>query len=121
MIAELEADPGFEFLCVVDSLAGVGRSRAELRDHPLGRPLEVLLEGGVAGGRTGCRSVEDALAVARAVAAAPELALVGVEGFEDVMGGDLAEAEPQGRGLPRASWSRSRAPAPARACSRPGR
>ena len=25
VIAELEADPGFEFLCVVDSLAGVGR------------------------------------------------------------------------------------------------
>jgi D-serine dehydratase len=94
VIAELEADPDFELLCVVDSLAGVGALRAELAAHPLGRPLEVLLEGGVAGGRTGCRSVEDALAVARAVAAAPELALVGVEGFEDVMGGTIEGAEP---------------------------
>jgi D-serine dehydratase len=33
--------------------------------------------------------------VARAVAAAPELALVGVEGFEDVMGGGIADAEPK--------------------------
>ena len=72
-----------------------GRCAPELAAYPLGRPLEVLLEGGVVGGRTGCRSVEDALAVARAVAAAPELALVGVEGFEDVMGGDLAAAEPK--------------------------
>jgi D-serine dehydratase len=95
VIAELEADPGFEFLCVVDSLAGVAALLAELRDHPLGRPFEVLLEGGAAGGRTGCRSIADALAVARAVAAAPELALVGVEGFEDVMGGGIAEAEPK--------------------------
>lgn len=95
VIAELEADPGFECLCVVDSLAGVRALRAELAAYPLGRPFEVLLEGGVAGGRTGCRSVEDALAVARAAASAPELALVGVEGFEDVMGGGVAEAEPK--------------------------
>jgi D-serine dehydratase len=95
VIALLEADPSFEFLCVVDSRAGVAALERELRDHPLGRPFEVLLEGGVAGGRTGCRTVEDALAVARAVAAAPDLALVGVEGFEDVMGGGIAEAEPR--------------------------
>ena len=95
VIAELEADPGFEFLCVVNSLTGVGALLAELRDHPLGRPFEVLLEGGAAGGRTGCRSVADALAVARVVAAAPELALVGIEGFEDVMGGAIADAEPK--------------------------
>ncbi len=96
VIAELEADPGFELLCVVDSLAGVaGAAHASSRAYPLGRPLEVLLEGGAMGGRTGCRSVEDALAVARAVASAPELALVGIEGFEDVMGGDLAAAEPR--------------------------
>jgi D-serine dehydratase len=94
-IAELEADPGFELLCVVDSLAGVEALRAELAAHPLGRPFEVLLEGGVAGGRTGARSVAEALAVARAVAAAPDLALVGVEGFEDVMGGAPAAGEPR--------------------------
>jgi D-serine dehydratase len=95
VLAELQADPGFEFMCLVDSLAGVELLRRELEEMPLGRPFEVLLEGGVAGGRTGCRNRDEALAVARAVAAVPELALVGIEGFEDVMGGAIADAEPK--------------------------
>ena len=95
VLAELQADPGFEFLCLVDSLDGVELLRRELEQMPLGRPFEVLLEGGVAGGRTGCRTAEEALAVARAIAAVPELALVGIEGFEDVVGGDIADAEPK--------------------------
>ncbi len=103
VIAELEADPTFEFLGVVDSLAGVAALRQELADHPLGRPVEVLLEGGVAGGRTGCRSLEEAIALARAVAAAPELALVGVEGFEDVMGVGIKRRRAPGRGFSRIS------------------
>lgn len=54
-----------------------------------GRPLQLLLEGGMAGGRTGCRDVAGALTVARAVkAAAPYLALRGVEGFEGLLGPD---------------------------------
>jgi D-serine dehydratase len=93
VLAELQADPGFEFLCLVDSLEGVELLRRELEQIPLGRPFEVLLEGGAAGGRTGCRTPEEALAVARAVAAVPELALVGIEGFEDVVGGAIADAE----------------------------
>ena len=87
VLAELQADPGFEFLCLVNSLEGVELLRRELEQMPLGRPFEVLLEGGVAGGRTGCRTREEALTVARAVTAVPELALVGIEGFEDVIGG----------------------------------
>ncbi len=81
-VAELAADPGFEFLCLVDSREGVERLAAGARDGGLVRPLTVLLEGGYMGGRTGCRSIDEALDVARCVAAAPELALVGVEGFE---------------------------------------
>jgi D-serine dehydratase len=95
VLAELQADPGFEFLCLVDSLDGVELLRRELEEMPLGRPFEVLLEGGVAGGRTGCRTRDEALAVARAIAAVPELALAGIEGFEDVVGGSIAEAEPK--------------------------
>jgi D-serine dehydratase len=95
VLAELQADPGFEFLCLVDSLDGVELLRRELEAMPLGRPFEVLLEGGVMGGRTGCRSIEEALAVARRIAAVPELALAGIEGFEDVVGGAVAEAEPR--------------------------
>jgi D-serine dehydratase len=95
VLAELQADPGFEFLCLVDSLEGVEALRRELEQMPLGRPFEVLLEGGLAAGRTGCRTAEEALTLARAIAAVPELALVGIEGFEDVVGGNVVEAEPK--------------------------
>jgi D-serine dehydratase len=60
----------------------------------IGRPLQVLLEGGTLGGRTGCRTLQDALAVANAVdAAAPHLALRGIEGFEGLIAGETLEAQ----------------------------
>jgi D-serine dehydratase len=59
------------------------------------RPLQVLLEVGVAGGRTGVRTHEQAVALGRALReAAPAIALRGVETFEGVMsGGDHARVE----------------------------
>lgn len=49
------------------------------------RPLKVLLEIGATGGRTGARSHETAMTVARAIAATPGLALAGVEAFEGLL------------------------------------
>ena len=78
----LDSDPGFEFTCLVDSLEGVRR----LDSVPgTGRPLAVLVELGIPGGRTGVRSVEEGLAVARAVKASAGLALQGVECFEGLV------------------------------------
>jgi D-serine dehydratase len=84
--SELRRDPGFEFYCLADSVAGVrllaGRIAALGPDAP-GRPVNVLVEGGLAGARCGVRDVATAVEVAEAVrAAAPHLALAGVEGFE---------------------------------------
>ncbi len=92
---ELRRDPAFDFYCLVDSLAGVRRLAEVMATAGIGRPLQVLLEGGFAGGRTGCRTSDDALAVARAVkAAAPHLALRGVEGFEGLLtSGPAAEQD----------------------------
>ena len=57
-------------------------------DPNFGRPIDVLLECGAMGARTGCRTVDDALAVARRVAQAkPHLRLIGVEGFEGAIHG----------------------------------
>jgi D-serine deaminase-like pyridoxal phosphate-dependent protein len=75
-------DDGLELLVLVDSLAGVEL----LADAVDGRRLPVLVELGVPGGRTGCRTLDEALAVADAVGEAPSLALAGVEGFEGVLG-----------------------------------
>jgi D-serine deaminase-like pyridoxal phosphate-dependent protein len=94
--AESRRDPGFRFLCFADSAAGVGLMRDAL--PALGpaaapsRPLDVIVDLGLPGGRTGCRDVETALAVGRAVHEAEWLRLVGVGGFEGALAGDRSAA-----------------------------
>jgi D-serine dehydratase len=93
VLEELARDPGFDLYCLVDSVEGVAQLARAASTARLGRPLQLLLEGGYRGGRTGCRDRASALAVARAVAvAAPALALRGVEGFEGLFPGS-AEAK----------------------------
>jgi D-serine deaminase-like pyridoxal phosphate-dependent protein len=78
-----ETVEGWDFLCYVDSKAGVDIMRRALKGKP-GR-LRVLLELGVDSGRAGCRTVAEALEVATAVDALDELELVGVAGFEGIL------------------------------------
>jgi D-serine deaminase-like pyridoxal phosphate-dependent protein len=82
---ELKRDPSFDFYCLVDSSDGVARLVEGLAAAGFEKRLNVLLEIGFLGGRTGSRTPEQALAVARAVAAAPHLQLAGVESFEGIM------------------------------------
>lgn len=87
--AELAADREFDFYCLVDSIEGVEQLGVRLDSGAPGRPLQVMVEVGAAGGRTGCRTDEAALAVARAVKRAePLLTLRGVEGYEGMVRGD---------------------------------
>jgi D-serine dehydratase len=87
VLDELRADPAFDFYCLVDSAASLQVLQAALAQQPIGRPLQVLLEVGATGGRTGVRSVEEGVALGRVIAAAaPAIALRGVEAFEDVFG-----------------------------------
>lgn len=93
VLAELlRADPGLEVFCLVDSAAGV-----QIMDRVLGaagvpRPVPVLVELGLAGGRSGCRSIPEAVTVADAVGSVRTLRLAGVEGYEGVVhGGPTAE------------------------------
>jgi D-serine deaminase-like pyridoxal phosphate-dependent protein len=79
-IATQLREPGVEILCAVDSPYGVERLAEGIEGAP--RPLSVLVELGHAGGRTGCRTVDEAVDVARLVTAKPELALAGTTGFE---------------------------------------
>ena len=85
--AELEADPDFEFLFYVDSPEGIAVASQAVASG--GRPLRVLVERGVPGGRTGCRSRQDLLSIAREVVRAPGLESAGVAGYE----GPLNDAE----------------------------
>jgi len=87
---ELERDPDFELMCLVDSPAGVAILDAALEKARPVRPLKVLVEVGFAGGRTGGRTLEDVRSVASAVADSQNLLLVGLESFEGI----IHEGEP---------------------------
>ncbi|MFY7959329.1 MAG: alanine racemase, partial [Elsteraceae bacterium] len=85
--ATLTADDDFELIVLADSPAGIAAlAEGAARAGALKRPLGVLVEMGVAGGRTGARSRADAVALARLVSQAPGLELRGVECFEGILG-----------------------------------
>jgi D-serine dehydratase len=87
VLESLLSNPVFDFRCLVDSVAGVKRLAEAAKSSAPGRPLKVLLEIGYPGGRTGCRDLESARSVAKAVKRAePFLLLEGIEGFEGLHG-----------------------------------
>ncbi|MFD7900214.1 alanine racemase [Streptomyces sp. NPDC059743] len=83
LAAELDRDPGFRFLCYIDSVRGVELMDEALRAAGAVRPVEVVVELGAGeGARTGARTEAECAAVADAVAAVATLRLVGVAGYE---------------------------------------
>ncbi|MDP9862579.1 MULTISPECIES: alanine racemase [Streptosporangium] len=78
LAAQLAEDPSFEFLCFVDSVAGV----ETLAKHAGARPFRVLAELGHEGGRAGSRTLGRLLEVAAAAQAADGVELAGVAGYE---------------------------------------
>lgn len=88
---ELSRSARFRLLCFADSVAGVELMQAALADARAVRPVEVVIDLGAPGGRTGCRTLAQAEAVARAVRAADRLRLVGAGGFEGALASDRSE------------------------------
>jgi D-serine dehydratase len=95
VLDELARDPAFDFYALADSVDGVDALAAAARARRAGRRLQLLVECGADGGRTGCRTLAQAREVAARVAAARDvLALAGVEGYEgSVPGATPAEQE----------------------------
>ncbi len=92
VLDELRKNDDFEFFCLADSFEGIEALSNAVTEEPLGRPINLLLEGGVEGARAGCRDVDTALEVARAIKASePHLMLRGIEGYEGVIYGKVAE------------------------------
>lgn len=88
IIAEMLTDSMFDFHCMVDhpdNVKALGEFFAQKGLH-----LNVMIEYGVVGGRCGCRSEEEVMALADAIAAQPALKLTGIEGYEGVIHGDKA-------------------------------
>jgi len=90
LATELGRDPDFGFLCWVDSVRGVQNMAAGLEAAGATRAVDVCVEVGIAGGRTGCRTPASADEVASAVADCPQLRLVGVAGYEAALGHDVS-------------------------------
>ncbi|WP_271411918.1 amino acid deaminase [Pseudomonas sp. Q1-7] len=84
IVSDLQRDPDFSFCCLVDSATNIdalGRHFAEA-----GQTIRVLLEYGVAGGRTGLRSIEQEHEALSAIRRWPQsVRLVGTELYEGVL------------------------------------
>ncbi|MGL4287969.1 MAG: amino acid deaminase [Phreatobacter sp.] len=88
VLGELRADSDFEFYCLVDSAANAGAIAAAATRLGLTRPVNLLVELGYPGGRTGCRTIEEAVSLAAFVSRTEAVALSGVEGFEGLLRGE---------------------------------
>ncbi|QDP95041.1 amino acid deaminase [Microlunatus elymi] len=90
---EQDADPEFEVIGWVDSVAGVEQMTAHLSSAGARRPVSVCVEIGHPSARAGVRDHDQALAIARAVVASPRLSLRGVAGYE----GSVPSSDPADR------------------------
>ncbi len=89
---EQDADPAFSVTCWADGLQTVRAMTGPLDMAAPARPVDVVVELGADGGRTGARSVDAAVEVARAVHASPWLRVAGVGGYEGALAHDRSPA-----------------------------
>lgn len=88
----IRADPGFDFYCLVDFENGLDILEQAIAANPPGRPVQLLIELGYLGGRSGMRSDAEAMALARRIAHSPSTVLRGVEAFEGIIQGTPGDA-----------------------------
>jgi D-serine deaminase-like pyridoxal phosphate-dependent protein len=91
LAAEL-ADPALRFVCWADSVATIEAMERGLRSVGTPRPVDVCVELGAPGGRTGARTLAEAHDVARRAAASDVLRLAGVAGYEGSLAHDRSDA-----------------------------
>ena len=92
LAAELDADPSFEFFGWADNVQTVELMDRVLGSSPGERPVNVIVELGAPGGRTGARTIEAARAVAAAIHRSPRLTVAGVGGYEGALSHDREPA-----------------------------
>jgi len=92
LAGELRDSADFTFTCYVDSAEAVDYLDDAMARHGADQPLRVLVEIGHANGRTGCRTAEDARAVATRVVRSRHLRLVGVSAYEGSIVADSLES-----------------------------
>jgi D-serine dehydratase len=78
----LKANAGLRIVFLVDSLAQLALIEDWAARHAGSVPFEVMLEIGVEGARTGCRTHEEAVTLATGLRASSAVKLVGIETYE---------------------------------------
>ncbi|MGN6203592.1 alanine racemase [Humibacter sp.] len=86
------ADPALRFVCWADSTGTVTAMEETLRSVAPPRPVDVCVELGMPGGRTGARSLAEATTIAERIASSPVLRLAGVAGYEGSLAHDRSAA-----------------------------
>ena len=84
-------DSELRFVCWVDSIETIQAMDRALREAGASRPVDVCVELGAPGGRTGARTIEEAVAIAEQTARATTLRLAGVAGYEGALAHDRTE------------------------------
>jgi D-serine deaminase-like pyridoxal phosphate-dependent protein len=77
-----EEHPDLEFHFLIDSQDQLASIEQLAASQKMSRKLTALVELGVPGGRTGARTSDEAIALARAIAASKDVALSGLECYE---------------------------------------
>lgn len=85
-------DPRFHFVSWADSVDTVDAMEHGLRSARAPRPVDVCVELGAMGARTGARTVADGVRVAERIARSDMLRLAGVAGYEGSIGHDRSDA-----------------------------
>lgn len=87
--AEINAAADFTLFCFVDSVAQLRNMERHLNGVALDRPIRLLIEVGVVGGRTGLRTKDEATALVEAISGADQsrFRFAGVAAFEGVVPG----------------------------------
>lgn len=82
LLALLERHTDLRVWFLVDSLAQLALIEDWAERRQIGRRLDTLVEIGIPGQRTGCRTLEEAVALAQAIARSPAVQLGGIECYE---------------------------------------
>lgn len=89
----LRAHAGLRIVFLIDSLAQLALIEAWVESNPGNPPFEVMLEIGLAGGRTGCRTHDEAVLLATKLHASAVVKLVGIECYEGLGAKGNSEAD----------------------------
>lgn len=93
VVDELNRDSEFEFYCLMDSAKQAELVANYARQFGLKRKINILIEIGIMGGRTGCRTPDAAHEVLTSIKANSDiLRLAGIEGYEGIIAGKTEES-----------------------------